>query len=265
MRIAALAILAILFLASLGAGWIAPYGYEQQFREDPHAKPSVHHLLGTDGLGRDRFSRLLYGGRISLLAAPAAALVAVALALAAGLLAGSLGRWAERIFTIICDLALSLPWLFLLLAVRGMLPLNASPAASVAVTFSLLGLLGWAGPSRILLASTKRHLASDFSLAARSAGCPPWRMALVHVLPNLLPLAAAQLLTTTPAFLLSEANLSLLGLGVAEPTPSWGNLLRELEDFGRVGQQPWIAAPLAVLALAVSCFYIATSRQEVES
>ena len=90
-------------------------------------------------------------------------------------------------------------------------------------------------------------------------------MALVHVLPNLLPVALAQFLVTAPAFLLSEANLSLLGLGVAEPTPSWGNLLRELEDFSRLGRQPWVAAPLLALALVVSCFHLAVARKEAHS
>jgi len=197
-----------------------------------------------------------------MVAAPAAALLAVALALAAGLLAGCLGAWCERAFTVVTDLCLSLPWLFLLLAVRALLPLNVPPAASIAVTFSLLGLLGWAGPSRILLAAVKGHLASDFALAARAAGSPPWRIALVHILPNLLPVALAQFLVTAPAFLLAEANLSLLGLGVAEPNPSWGNLLRDLEDFSRVSRQPWIAAPLVALALVVSCFHIAVAGEE---
>ena len=90
-----------------------------------------------------------------------------------------------------------------------MLPLNVGPAASILVTFGLLGTLGWAGPSRIVTAAVKRHLASDFVLAARAAGCPLWRIALVHVLPHLMPVAAAQFWVTAPAFLLSEANLGL--------------------------------------------------------
>ena len=264
MRAVAIALLCAICMAVLCAGWIAPFGYEEQLREDVNGRPSSRHLLGTDTLGRDRFSRLLYGGRISILAAPAAALVAVALALTSGLLAACLGGWWERAFGMACDLCLSLPWLFLLLAVRGMLPLNVTPAASVAVTFALLGLLGWAGPSRILLAAAKRHLASDFVLNARCTGCPPWRIAIVQVLPNLFPIAAAQFLVATPAFLLAEANLSLLGLGVSEPTPSWGNLLRELDDFSRVSRQPWVVAPLVALAAVVSCFHLAMPGEEAE-
>lgn len=262
MRLAAVAVLGAIFLAVLSAGWLSPYDYRQQVRDDPDRPPCRQHPLGTDPLGRDRLSRLLYGGQISLAAAPAAALLAVTLALAAALLFGCLGGWWERVFGMATDLCLSLPWLFLLLAVRALLPLNVSPAASIAITFSLLGLLGWAGPSRILLAAVKGHLASDFALAARAAGSPTWRLALVHVLPNLLPVAMAQFLVTAPAFLLAEANLALLGLGVAEPTPTWGNLLRDLEDFSRVARQPWVAAPLVALVLVVSCFYLSVANAE---
>lgn len=262
MRPIAIVILGAVFLALLGAGWLAPYDSSQQIRDDSSAAPSRHHWLGADSLGRDRYSRLLYGGRISILAAPSAAMLAVVLALAMALTVGCLGVWWEYVFTCVTDLCLSLPWLFLLLAVRALLPLNVSPAASIAVTFGILGLLGWAGPSRILQAAVKTHMASDFALGARAAGCPTWRVALIHVLPNLLPVALAQFLIAAPAFLLAEANLSLLGLGVAEPAASWGNLLRELENFSRVAHQPWIAAPLVALAMVVSCFHMLVESRD---
>lgn len=265
MRRAAIAILGVILIALLCADWIAPYHYQRQFREAVSAPPSRQYRLGTDALGRDRLSRLIYGGRISMILAPLAALVAVALALLAGLTAGCLGGWWERIVSTAMDLCLSLPWLFLLLAVRAMLPLNASPSTSIVATFALLGLLGWAGPSRIILAAVKRHLAADFVLAARSAGCRPWRIALFQILPNLKPVAAAQFWVTAPAFLLSEANLGLLGLGVAEPAPSWGNMLREMENLSLVARSPWVASPLVVLVIVVSCFQLATSTGDFEA
>jgi peptide/nickel transport system permease protein len=264
-RRAATAILGAILIVLLCADWIAPHGYQQQFRADAGAAPCRQYRLGTDALGRDRLSRLIYGGRVSMLLAPLAALLAVTLALLVGLIAGCMGGWWERAVVTAMDLCLSLPWLFLLLAVRAMLPLNASPAASIVVTFALLGLLGWAGPSRIVLAEVKRHLASDFVLAACSEGCPPWRIALVQVLPNLRPVAAAQFWVTAPAFLLTEANLGLLGLGVAEPAPSWGNLLRELENLSQVARNPWMAAPLVALVVVVSCFQLAISTGEIEA
>ena len=262
MRRAALVLLGAILMVLVCADWIAPRPYQAQYRDDVSARPSRNFPLGTDAVGRDRLSRLLIGGRISLLLAPLAAGFAVTLALIAGLAAGCLGGWWERAATTLTDLCLSLPWLFLLLAARSMLPLNAPPAASILITFALLGLLGWAGPSRIVLAAVKRHLASEFVLAARSCGCRPWRIALVHVLPNLMPVAVAQFWVTVPAFLLSEANLGLLGLGVAEPLPSWGTLLRDMENLAQVARSPWTAAPLVALVIVVSCLHFVVSPEE---
>jgi peptide/nickel transport system permease protein len=253
-----LSIAAVLLLA----GAIAPHPYAAQFREAPNASVSRHFLLGTDGLGRDRFSRLLYGGRMSLLFAPAAALLSTGLALAIGLAAGFLGRKAERLVAAGADLCLSLPWLFVLLAARALLPLNASPIESVLVTFGLLGTLGWAGPCRIVMAAVKRHLRSDFVLSARAAGCPEWRVAVVHLVPNLAPLGLAQFLVTAPAFLLAEANLGLLGLGVPEPMPSWGGMLRELENLPGAVVHPWIFAPAILLFVVVSCCHLLVSADK---
>ena len=255
--------LATILIALLCADWLAQHPYQTQFRDDTNARPSRQYWLGTDALGRDRFSRLLYGGRISVVMAPVAAAAAVALALLAGLAAGCLGGWWERFVVTATDLCLSLPWLFLLLAARSLLPLNVSPQASILLTFGLLGLLGWAGPSRVILAAVKRHLTSDFVLTAQACGCPPWRIALLQILPHLIPVAAAQFWVTAPAFLLSEANLGLLGLGVAEPTPSWGSLLRELENLSQVADRPWMAAPLAALVLVVSCAHLAAREEPV--
>ena len=265
MRLAALIVLGGILIAVVCAGWIRPEGYQTQYRDDISVRPSRNFPLGTDALGRDRLTRLLTGGRISLLLAPLAAGFAVTLALCAGLTAGCLGGWWERAAATLTDLYLSLPWLFLLLAARSMLPLNADPAASILLTFALLGLLGWAGPSRIMLAAVKRHLASDFVLAARGSGCRTWRIALVHVLPNLMPVAVAQFWITVPAFLLSEANLGLLGLGVAEPLPSWGTMLRDIENLDQMARSPWTAAPLAALILVVSCLHFVVPAEEYQA
>jgi len=130
---------------SLAANWLAPAGYARQFREAPSAPPSHQHLLGTDEVGRDRFARVLYGTRISLLLAPAAALVSTVLAALVGGLAGYLGGIWLRLARGFTDLFLSLPWLFLLITVRALLPLNVSPLVSVLITFLILGLLGCFG------------------------------------------------------------------------------------------------------------------------
>ena len=145
-RTAAFIFLLVIAAAGVFANLVAPASYAYQFRNDPAAAPSTRQWLGTDDLGRDRLSRLLYGTRVSLLLAPAAALLASFLGLVIGGLSGFMGGWVERAVMSATDLFLSLPWLFLLLTVRAVLPLNVSPLLSVAITFSLLGCLA-GGPA----------------------------------------------------------------------------------------------------------------------
>lgn len=256
-------LLAVVALALLGAGRWAPADYAMQFRETPNSAPSHQHLLGTDELGRDRFSRVLCGTRVSLLMAPAAALLSTLLAMLVGGVAGYLGGWWERAAMAATDLFLSMPWLFLLLVVRAMLPLNVSPMTSVAVTFLLLGLLGWAASARVLCAGARGLREADFVLQARASGLRGLRLLALHVMPNLKPVLAAQFWISIPVFIISEANLGILGLGVAEPLPSWGSLLREMESFTSFGFEAWKLVPLALLVLVVSSFQIVLSRDEV--
>ncbi|HEY7390083.1 MAG TPA: hypothetical protein VH640_16320, partial [Bryobacteraceae bacterium] len=154
----AIALLVTVFLAVLPAEWVAPYSFATQFRELPNAAPTYAHLLGTDALGRDRLSRLLFGARVSLLLAPAAALFSVLLALALASLASLAGPWWERAILASADLSLSLPWFFLLLAARALLPLNTPAGTTAVATFGLLGILGWAEPARVMVAAIRRQL-----------------------------------------------------------------------------------------------------------
>jgi peptide/nickel transport system permease protein len=248
---------------SLAANWLAPAGYAKQFRDAPSASPSRRHWLGTDDVGRDRFARLLYGTRISLLLAPAAALVSTVLAALVGGLAGYMGGIWLRLARGFTDLFLSLPWLFLLITVRAVMPLNVSPLASVLITFFILGLLGWAASARVLSTSADALRNSDFVLQARASGLHGPRLFLVHVLPNLKPVLYAQFWISIPVFILSEANLGILGLGVAEPLPSWGSLLRELEGMISFRDQPWRLVPLLLLIVVMTSFQTLLSKEEV--
>lgn len=253
---AAAAILVVVFAAALFANYLAPNSYEEQSRDAISAPPSRQFWLGTDELGRDRFSRLLYGSRVSLLLAPAAAFLSTLLAGFIGGLAGYLGgRW-ERSLMAATDLFLSLPWLFLLIGIRAVLPLNVAPGVSVTITFLLLGCLGWAQSARVVRSSTRELRESAFLLQARICGVDRARLFWRHLLPNLRPVLAAQFLISIPIFIISEANLGLLGLGVAEPLPSWGSMLRELENYSEVLHSPWMLTPIALLLLVTMCFQV---------
>src|SRR5271165_3381033 len=177
-RVRRLAVILLIatFTAVLFADFVAPAPYAKQFREAPNAAPSAKHLLGTDDLGRDAFSRLLYGSRVSLLLAPAAALLSTLIAACVGGLAGYLGGWYERVALAATDLSLSLPWLFLLLTVRALLPLNVAPITSVTITFALLGVLGWSSSGRIICSGARAIRDADFVLQAKALGCSPRRL-----------------------------------------------------------------------------------------
>jgi ABC-type dipeptide/oligopeptide/nickel transport system permease subunit len=142
------------------------------------------------------------------------------------------------------------------------MPLNTSPVASVMITFLLLGLLGWTTAARVLCASAATLRNSDFVRQARAAGISGLRLFWVHVAPNLKPVLYAQFWISIPVFILSEANLGILGLGVAEPMPSWGSLLKELEGLISVGEEPWKFVPLILLVIVVTSFQLLLSKQE---
>jgi peptide/nickel transport system permease protein len=262
LRTLACAVLLLVVGVSLAANWLAPAGYAKQYRETAGAAPSRKHWLGTDEIGRDRFARVLYGTRISLLLAPAAALLSTLMAALIGGLAGYLGGAWARAAMAVTDLFLSLPWLFLLITVRAVMPLNISPLASVLVTFLLLGLLGWTSAARVLCTAAGSLRDSDFVRQARASGVSGTRLFWIHVLPNLKPVLYAQFWISIPVFILSEANLGILGLGVAEPLPSWGSLLKELEGLVSVGEEPWKFAPLLLLVIVVTSFQFVLSDQD---
>jgi len=261
-RLVAVLVIAAIALGSVVGGFLPRFDYARQDRDQIDAGPSSAHWLGTDSLGRDRFARLLHGTRVSLLLAPAAAALSMLLALAVGAASGLAGGFAERSAKATIDLVLSIPWLFLLLMVRALLPLNTSPALSAVVTFTVLGVLGWAAPARILQAHASRLRQSQFMLLGCASGITRGRLLWRQMLPNLRPVLLAQFWISVPIFILAEANLSLLGLGVAEPLPSLGSLLREMETVLSLGGDFCRLAALLVLVAVVSSLQIAVSHKE---
>ena len=240
-------------LVALAAPVIAPFDYARQFRDTPSAPAGGTFLMGTDELGRDRFSRLVYATRNSILLAPAAAAVSVLIAMAVSMVMLLRAEWARRAVSGITALCLALPWIFLFIVLRAALPLNTRPLESVLITFGLMGVAGWAWPGRIFSSAIREMSGAGWLLQARAAGMGPGRIAVVHVWPHLRSLAAAQFRVLVPAYILSEASLGLLGLGVAEPLPSWGNLLVELERPDVVRGNPWVLAPLVLLMVVMIC------------
>ena len=260
-RILGIAFLALVALAALSADLWTPFPYDTQLRDTTDAAPSAKFPLGTDALGRDRLSRLVYGTRISLLLAPAAAVFSCAIAALLGGVAGWAGGFAEVAIMSTADLFLSLPWMFLLLMVRAWLPLNVSPIASIGITFALLGALGWAAPARVVRIAVRKLKTSDFMLIAQAQGCSPWRLLWRHLIPNMRAILLAQFWIAVPVYILAETTLGMLGLGIAEPLPSWGGLLREIEG-GDALSHLWLLAPALLLAAVTGCLQLIRPRQD---
>jgi peptide/nickel transport system permease protein len=154
--------------------------------------------------------------------------------------------------------------MFLLISVRALLPLNADAGVSVLITFLLLASLGWAGSARIVRVRVRNLLAREDQLWRRASGVRDVRALFVHIAPNLWPVMKTQFWLAVPAFILSESNLSMIGLGVSEPFPSLGNLIHELENIGAVRDAPWLLAPLLVLVLVLLLAYAATNQKRNE-
>ena len=252
--------------AILAASWLGQYSVPAEVRARPFGafdqRPSLSYPLGTDELGRNRYLRLLEGARVSLTIAPAAALLSVAIGVVIGAFAGWAGGWWNRMFENGTDLLLSLPMIFALMLMRASLPLGTSPLAVASLTFVFLACVAWAAPARIVRNAVLHIRRSDHLLQARAVGCSPRATLIHHVLPGLRHIAVVQWWIAIPAFVIAEANLSLLGLGVPDTTPSLGNLLRELESFGRITEEPWCFAPVVLLVVIAISLWILVQREE---
>jgi peptide/nickel transport system permease protein len=263
-RKTAILVLLLVGCLSLAANWIAP-DYASQNRDAIQQAPSRQNLLGTDELGRDNLSRMLSGLRLSLLLSTAGAACACALALLFGALSGFAGGIVETLLLSCISLVESVPWLFLFLTVRALLPLNVSPSTSIWVTFAMLAVLGWTHAARVFQAAAREFRNSDAILYARACGISGWRLWLRQALPSLRHVSLTQFTLLIPTFVLAEAGLGLLGLGVSEPLPSLGNLLRQLENRELVHSNPVVLVPLAVLIVVMLCFRSACGDLELTS
>lgn len=197
---------------------------------DAREAPRVY-LLGTDQLGRDRFSRLVVASRFSLLTGPAGTLLASVLGIVIGCVAGYAGRFIDAALMRVADVLLALPTLVIILAARAAFPLELPPARAVFLLVSIFTLLGWAEMARLTRNLVFALREREFVLAAESLGLAHARILFRHILPNAARPLIVQASLLLPAFLLAETALSFLGVGLQEPEPSWGNMLTEATDL----------------------------------
>ena len=206
-------------------------------------------LFGTDEFGRDLFSRILYGGRISITAGLLAMLIALGLGTLLGGIAGMAGGVVDSAIMRVAELGLALSWFYLLLAVRAFLPLRTPPIETFFIIAAVLGLTGWARPARLVRGVLLSAKERGFVMTARGFGAGPIYIFRRHLLPQLLPLLWTQAVILIPQFIMAEVALSFLGLGATEPLASWGNLLAELQGYRVITSYWWMFTPVVMLIL----------------
>lgn len=244
-----IAIVIIMGLAALLAPVIA--------RQDPVAidlvhlleRPSADHWLGTDIQGRDVWSRLVYGARVSLTVGLISQGIALVLGVSLGLLAGFYGRWVDEVVMRLADVTLAFPTLLLLIA------MVAALEPSMGVVFATIGIVGWAGMARLVRGQVLVVRQLEYIQAIRALGAGDLRIMLQHVLPNVIaPVVIAATLGVAGA-IMAEAALSFLGLGVPPPAPSWGSMIADGRDLDQLRRAPWTSVfPGVAIGAAVLGF-----------
>ena len=235
------AIVAVMILIAMFGPLISPYAFDQQtlaLMGEPHA-PSSRHWLGTDELGRDELTRLIYGGRISLAIGLAGAVVATMFGTFVGALAGYAGGITDRIAMRLTDVMISIPALPLVLVIAGMI--RPSPPLLVL----LIALLIWTPSARIVRTQVGMLKTTDFVAAARALGVGPVAIVTRHILPNATGAIAVSGTIAVGGAILLESALSFLGFGIQPPTPSWGSLLNKSQPW--LVSAPWLSISPGVL------------------
>jgi peptide/nickel transport system permease protein len=245
----------------------SPYKLAGVFSSGTHLvgteAPGRVFLLGTDGYGRDQFSRLLYGGQISLAAGWIAAAFSILFGAIIGGIAGFYGGWIDDVLMRGGELFLALPWLYLLFAVRAALPLQVSQWEVFLLLVVVIGLIGWARPARLIRGIVLSAKERNFVTAARAFGASDIYLLRRHVLPQAYGVMLTQMTLLVPQYILAEVTLTFLGLGVGEPMASWGSLLSSLQQYYVLASYWWMSLPaLLLIPIFLSYYAAADALQE---
>jgi len=217
-------VVVLLFAVSILAPWISPYDPNEINLTMVLSPPSASHLCGTDQLGRDVLSRMIWGARISLKVGFVATGIAILIGTILGAVAGFYGRWIDGIIMRFVDIMLCFPTFFLILAVIALLE------PSIWNIMIIIGVTGWMGITRLVRADFSSLRERDFVLAARAIGASDARIIFIHILPNAMASVLVAATLGVAGAILTESALSFLGIGVQPPTPSWGNILTAGKD-----------------------------------
>jgi peptide/nickel transport system permease protein len=235
-----------LFLVSLFAPWLAPYDPSFIDIKEVLMPPSPEHWLGTDPLGRDVLSRIIFGSQVSLKVGFVAVGLATLIGILVGATAGYYGGWVDLVLMRFVDLMLCFPSFFLILAVIALLE------PSIWNIMVVIGVTGWMGVARLVRAEFLSLREREFVVAARALGATDVRLILRHLLPNALAPVMVSATLGVAGAILTESALSFLGLGVQPPTPSWGNILTAGKDNIEIAWWLSVFPGLAILVTVMS-------------
>jgi peptide/nickel transport system permease protein len=225
--------------------------------------PAGLFLLGTDGFGRDQFSRLLYGGQVSLFAGFLAAALSVVTGLLLGAIAGMYGGYIDDVAMRVAEIFITVPWFYLLIAVRAFLPLQISPVTAFLLVVSVIGMVGWGRPARLVRGVVLGARERNFVLAARGFGASRAYLLRRHLMPLTFRVLLTQMTVLIPQFILAEVILSFLGLGIGEPFPSWGNMLAHAQQYHVLVSYWWMLLPgLAPVPVFLAYHSLAETLEE---
>ena len=243
LAVAGLILFGIVLLASVAAPFISRYDYADLNLPEKFQSPSMAHFLGTDRVGRDIWSRTLYGGRVSLAVGFSAASISTVIGVILGSVSGYYRGKADQVIMRFTDVVMTFPRVVIILTAAIYL------GQSIASVIFLIGIFSWPGITRLVRGQVLSLREQQFVLASRSLGAGNRRIIVTHVLPNVIaPLLASVTFAVNGAILL-EAGLSFLGVGIPLPTPSWGNMLETARSLDVLQDGPWIWVPPAVMIL----------------
>ncbi|RUM59985.1 MAG: ABC transporter permease [Persephonella sp.] len=213
-------------------------------------------LLGTDKLGRDIFSRILYGGRISLSIGLVGVLISFTIGALVGGISGYFGGTIDNILMRVSEVVMSFPGFYLILALRAVFPADISSVELYFLIVIVLSFIGWAGLSRVIRGMVLSIREKEFVIAAQSYGASSLRIILKHIIPNTFSFLLVSATLSIPAYILGESALSVLGLGIQEPYASWGNMLADARSISVISEYPWILSSGVAIFITILAFNI---------
>ena len=250
LALAGMGIVIVLCLLAIFAPYVAPYDPVHVDLDLQFSPPSAQHLFGADLYGRDLLSRVIYGARISLLIGLIPTLISMIIGSSLGVLAGFYGRWVDVVIMRLADIVMSFPSIILAMVVTYIL------GASLFTLFIALSVVGWASAARVVRSQALSLRQRDFVTAARSVGVGDYRIMFRHIIPNCLAPILVLLTLGIPSAIMAEAGLSFLGVGAQPPTPSWGLMVNESQQY--IFSAPWasIMPGLAILVTVLGFNFV---------